>query len=98
MIQKSYALQVIKYFGLEGCQDKSILMVERLKFTQDMEEDTIDLIHHRSIVEKLIQLIHSSLDVFYSIRIVSRFMMRLQIPYLSPPKYILKYIISTLDY
>lgn len=54
MIQQNYALQVICYFNLEGCQFVSTPMVERLKLTIGMNEDTVDSIYYHSIVDKLI--------------------------------------------
>lgn len=82
MIQRNYVHQVLCNFRLKGCQLISTSMLEHLKLTLDMHEDTMDPTHYRSIVGKLIQLIHSWLDLSYSINIVSCFMMKPQISHL----------------
>lgn len=63
-----------------------------------MYEDIVDPIYYRSIVEKLIKFNHLCPNVFYSFKIMDRFMMRLQILHLTTIKYILRYIVRTLDY
>lgn len=59
MTQWSYVIWEICHFGLQGCQIVSASIIEQLKLTLDMHEDTIDPAYYQSIVDKVIQLSHS---------------------------------------
>lgn len=63
-----------------------------------MNEDTIDLIHYHSIVDKYIKLSLFQPNVSYSIKNFSHFMIKLQVPYLTAAKSILRYITKILNY
>jgi hypothetical protein len=73
-------------------------MEERLKLSRYSEAEEVDATQYRHLVGSLHYLVHTRPDLAFAIGYVSRFMERLRVEHQQAIKWILRYVVGTLDY
>ena len=72
--QKSYAQHILERARMQGCNSCSTPMEPRLKLTKTSTAALVDATQYRSIVGCLRYLVHTRLDLAFSVGYVSSFM------------------------
>ena len=72
--QTAYAKRVVELAGLTDCNPALTPMEERLKLSRDSTMEEVDATRYRCLVGSLRYLVHTRLDLAFSVGYVSRFM------------------------
>jgi hypothetical protein len=96
--QAAYAKRVVELAGLTDCNLALTLMEERLKLSRDSTTKEVDTMQYRHLVGSLRYLIHTRLDLTFSVGYVSRFMQRPTTEHQQAMKRITRYVAGTLDH
>jgi hypothetical protein len=89
--QTAYATKVLERCGMQNCNPCQTPMEPRLKLSKTSTAEAVDSTHYRSVVGSLHYLLHTRLDLCYSIGIVSRYMEKPTSGHLNAVKHILRY-------
>jgi hypothetical protein len=96
--QTHYAKKILEMAGMADCKAVATPMEERLRLSHDSTAEEVDATLYRRIVGSLRYLIHTRLDLTYTVGYVSRFLERPTEEHLQAVKKILRYIAGTLQY
>ncbi|KAJ0491190.1 putative RNA-directed DNA polymerase [Helianthus annuus] len=96
--QEGYAIKVLKMAGMESCNEAKWPMDHKLKLTKDEKGKVVDATGYRRIIGSLRYLLHTRLDLSYSVGLVSRFMQSPKESHLAAVKQILRYLKGTTSY
>lgn len=96
--QTGYAKKVLSRFGMENCNSTKVPMNPGAVLDEDKEGEAIDPIEYRRIVGCLRYLLHTRLDLTFSVGIVSRFMKRPTVMHQNAVKQVLRYLKGTVNY
>jgi hypothetical protein len=96
--QAHYAKHIIKLGGMGGYNLAHTSMEELLKLSRYSESEEVDATQYRRLVGSLCYLVHTRLDLAFTVKYVSRFMERPTVEHQQAIKQILHYVTGTLDY
>lgn len=98
MHQRRYGSEILKRFKMEDCNTTSTLVEPRLQLSKDSDDDDVDPIQYRRLIELLRYLFHTRLNLAYNVGMVSIFMQKPKVSHLATTKRILRYLRGTIDY
>ena len=90
--QEKYAKEIVKKFGLQNCKKIDIPMSRTSKLDKDENGKKVDQKVYRSMIESLLYLTVSRLDILFSVCMCARFQTDPRESHLSVVKRIIKYI------
>nr|GEV31943.1 copia protein [Tanacetum cinerariifolium] len=93
--QSKYIKEMLKKFGLEDSKAMKTPMFTETKLTKDEEGESIDNTKYRCMIESLLYLIASRLDIMFSICLCARFQEDPKTSHLEAVKRIFQYIKGT---
>ncbi|KAF2288718.1 hypothetical protein GH714_011372 [Hevea brasiliensis] len=96
--QRKFTTDILKKFGMIDCKVVATLMNMNEKLQVEDGTGKGDASHYRSLVEGLIYLTHTRLDIAFPIGVVSRFMQSPTKHHFEVAKRILRYIAGTMEY
>jgi hypothetical protein len=96
--QTTYAKRVIELAGLTNCNPALTPMEERLKLSRGSTTEEVDATQYRRLVGSLRYLVHTRLDLAFSVGYVSRFMKRPMTKLQQAVNRIIRYVAGTLDH
>jgi len=83
---------------MTDCNPAHTPMEEKLRLSRESKAEEVDSTHYRRIVGSLRYLVHTRLDLAFTVGYVSGFMERPTMEHLQAVKRILRYVGGTLDY
>jgi hypothetical protein len=96
LLQRQYALNKLSKYGMMGCKPISIPLEQNVKLSADEGDLVEDTTMYRRIVESLIYMTITRLDLSYAVGVVSQFMQTPWKPHLDVVRCIMRYIKHTL--
>ena len=96
--QTSYAKKVLSRFGMTDCNPTKVPINPGTVLHDDKQGVAVDATEYRRIVGCLRYLLHTRLDLAFSVGIASRFMERPTVLHQNAIKQILRYVQGTLNY
>jgi hypothetical protein len=96
--QSKYAKNIVKKFGMDNASHKRTPAPTHLKLTKDEKGISVDQSLYRSIIESLLYLTVSRLDITFDVGVCARYQADPKISHLTQVKRILKYVNGTSDY
>jgi hypothetical protein len=96
--QAHYTKHIVELGGMGGCNPAHTLIEEWLKLSRYCKVEEIDATQYRCLVGSLCYLVHTPLDLTFTVGYVSRFMERPTTEHQQEIKQILCYVAGTLDY
>ncbi|KAL0537384.1 hypothetical protein IC582_026362 [Cucumis melo] len=96
--QEKYAKNLVKKFGLDQSQHKRTPAVTHAKIMKDMVGTEVDHKLYRSMIESLLYLTSSRLDIAYAVGICARYQSDSRTSHLNAVKRIIKYVHGTTDF
>jgi len=92
LLQRQYALNKLSEYGMTGCKPISIPLEQNVKLYANEGDLVEDTTMYRCIVENLIYMTITRLDLSYVVGVVSQFMQTPRKPHLDAMRRMLKYI------
>ena len=92
MHQTTYALSILKQFGMEHCAPSPTPLPEGTVLSKNSNTAPVDATLYRMLVGKLLFLTKTRPDITHVVSVVSRFMQAPQVAHLQAAKHILRYI------
>jgi hypothetical protein len=92
LCQAHYAKRILEMAGMQDCNPAHTPMEERLKLSRDSTAAEVDVTQYQRIIESLRYLVHTRLDLAFSVGHVSRFMERPTEEHMAAVKRILRYV------
>ena len=96
--QEKYAKNLVKRFGLDSKKHTSTTMSSSAKLSCDVAGTKVDPTLYRSMIESLLYLTASRLDIAFSVGVCARFQAAPKESHLTAVKRIIYYINGTSDY
>ncbi|GJR49287.1 uncharacterized mitochondrial protein-like protein [Tanacetum coccineum] len=96
--QERYARKILKEAGMEDCNETSYPMEKDLKLSKAEDEPEVEATQYRKVVGCLCYLLHTRLDLTYSVGVVSRYMQSLRESHARAIKQILRYLKGTTSF
>jgi hypothetical protein len=96
--QTTYAKRVVELVRLTDCIPALTSMEERLKLSRDSTTEAVDATQYQRLVGRLRYLVHTRLDLAFSVGYVSRFMQRLTTEHQQVVKRIIRHVAWTLNH
>jgi hypothetical protein len=96
--QRPYVKDMLQTFGMADYNPTKVPMVENTQLEIDMNDQKVNPNISRRMVDKLIYLVHTKLDITFCVSIVSHFLTNLQLLNLNAVKQIFRYLKCTIDY
>ncbi|GKE66437.1 retrovirus-related pol polyprotein from transposon TNT 1-94 [Tanacetum coccineum] len=96
--QSKYALESLKKYGFDSCDQVDTPMVEKSKLNEDKEGKAIDLSHYRGMIGTLLYLTASRPDLQFAICMCARYQARPTKKHLHTVKRIFRYLRGTLNW
>ena len=90
--QSAYARKLLEKSGMAGCKVCHTPMEPRFKLSKQSTSPAVDATEYRSIVGSVRYLVHTRLDLTFSVGYVSRFMEAPTEEHCTAVKHILRYI------
>ncbi|KAL9292354.1 putative RNA-directed DNA polymerase [Arabidopsis thaliana] len=95
--QRKYAAEIIKKYGMEGCNSVKNPIVPGQKLTKAGAGDAVDPTEFKQLIGSLRYLTTTRPDLIFSVNLVSRYMESPNEQHLLAVKRILRYVQGTLD-
>ncbi|GKF30828.1 uncharacterized mitochondrial protein-like protein, partial [Tanacetum coccineum] len=96
--QERYAMKILKEAGMEDCNPSLCPMEPGLKLSKAQDEPEVEATQYRKMVSCLRYLLHTRLDLTYSVGVVSRYMQSLRTSHDCAIKQILRYLKGTTSF
>ena len=96
--QNKYAQDVMRRFRMVNCTPVSTPMTMGTKLSREDNENEFDSTQFRKLVDSLMYLKTTRLDIMYAVSVISRFMDSPKNTHWQEGKRILRYIVGTLNY
>ncbi|CAL2227894.1 unnamed protein product [Prunus armeniaca] len=96
--QSKYAKNLVKKFGLEATKSVRTPMSTSAKIHRDLHGKSVDQTLYRSMIESLLYLTASRLDISYSVGVCARFQSDPKESHLFIVKRIIKYVSGTIEF
>ena len=96
--QRQYVLDLLYKFGMTECKLVSSSLDRNLKLDVDFGIAECKLTQYRQLIDNLIYLTVTQLDLSYSVDLLSQFIQNPQNLHLNCIKRILRYVSTTMDY
>ncbi|CAL8083514.1 unnamed protein product [Prunus armeniaca] len=96
--QSKYAKNLVKKFGLEATKSVRTPMSTSAKIHRDLHGKSVDQTLYRSMIESLLYLTASRLDISYSVGVCARFQSDPKESHLFVVKRIIKYVSGTVEF
>ncbi|GJX79008.1 retrovirus-related pol polyprotein from transposon TNT 1-94 [Tanacetum coccineum] len=90
--QSKYALESLKKYGMESCDQVDTLMVEKSKLDEDTQGKAVDPTHYRGMVGTLMYLTSSRPDLVYAVCMYARYQAQPTEKHLHAVKRIFRYL------
>ncbi|CAL8083511.1 unnamed protein product [Prunus armeniaca] len=96
--QSKYAKNLVKKFGLEATKSVRTPMSTSAKIHRDLHSKSVDQTLYKSMIESLLYLTASRLDIYYSVGVCARFQSDPKESHLFVVKRIVKYVSGTVEF
>ncbi|BAU01092.1 hypothetical protein VIGAN_11025000, partial [Vigna angularis var. angularis] len=96
--QRRYISEVLKRFGMEGCNNANVPVIENTKMFIQADDKKVDATLFKQIVGSLRYVCNSRPDISYGVGLVSRFMSDPRQSHISTAKHILRYLKGTIEF
>jgi hypothetical protein len=94
--QRKYIFDLLKEARMLGCKATDNPVEVNVKLGEGIESPLVDKGRYQRLVERLIYLSHTRLDIAYAISVVSQFMYSPREPHMEAVYHILRYLKSSL--
>nr|GFC85868.1 copia protein [Tanacetum cinerariifolium] len=95
--QSKYALESLKKYGFESCDPVDTPMVDKSKLDEDIEGKSVDPSHYRGMIDTLLYLTASRLDLQFAICVCARYQARPTEKHVQTVKRIFRYLRGTVN-
>ncbi|GJZ18774.1 retrovirus-related pol polyprotein from transposon TNT 1-94 [Tanacetum coccineum] len=95
LYQSKYIKEMLNKFGLEDSKPTKTSMSTEIKLTKDDEADSVDSSKYRGMIDSLLYLTASRLDIMFSVCLCARFQENPKATHLEAVKHIFRYIRGT---
>ena len=96
--QRKYAVEILKRFRMEDCKPMAIPIVSNWRKIDASGSDGFDPTLYRQLIESLMYLANTRLDISFAVNSLSQFMVDPRRVHSTAAKHILRYIKGTVEY
>ncbi|KAA3487147.1 laccase-2-like [Gossypium australe] len=96
--QQAFALNILRKFCMENCKPASIPVAQGEKLSSKGDYEKVDEKGYKSLVDCLLYLTASRLDIMFAVSLLSRFMHCYNVAHFKVAKRVLRYVKGTLSY
>jgi hypothetical protein len=98
LCQTAYASKLLEKTGMKNCNLCGVPMEAKLMLSKESNSPLVDATEYRSLIGSLRYLLHTRLELTFSVSYLSRFMECPRQEHMVAIKHILRYVAGTLDF
>ena len=96
--QGNYTVDIFKRFNMLECKFMATPMESNLKLLADDSLDLVDVTHYRQIIESLMYLTNTRLDICFAMNTLSQYLVQPRQVHLVTAKHVMRYLKGTIDF